>query len=1302
MRKFLFIVFIWLISISNVNAYHNDAYLCSPDGYMLLSLNADGDNYFKDTTYNERYYKSNITSTTPTRGCIKENQLITLENDSSSEKGKTAIIIASTGNWNNKIEALNIFNCSTTVGGVCSSSDSSSVRYKKIGDAVFNAINNSANIGNPLPFQCSNGTCNISGESVDAAVVNALIKGYRTFTGDDYLLSTKFVLVESGAPRISGSNVVFTVSLRGFGITSSNLTFSDVQRISFYRNGVLLNNVTEIESNNYERTYQISVPNVHIVNNAICDVTNIEARIQEQKPSSNYEIVYIETEGGRLYRQIDGNIPKSIVNTTVTYSHAYNPRDCSMSPSTSRLCFNNGEESFYRKYQTGQLNRGEFIIRCCNSSDAYSRMGPIQYNNVCQPRCFTGSRPLYNQIGSGITVNEFSSRCCSDSLARSTLGASYNYYCGTSSSTTPTSTSACFTGSNSYKYQYESSRIDADRYSTLCCTDPNARTMMGPFYNNHCVSRPATSEVTQHMSCSVDSSFGYIYEAGKAGIDSENVNSVTNGTGRGGISFNITDNKYCKVNCKEDAEMYYQGFGYNPLTEQALKSGQYFQFKPYVSGSLTINNLPRIKQTRTCIYEPDVEKFTNDLYGRRLSYNNISSITTSNARNGGWYKISYEALIEYYEAGKELMKQRAKLTELKAELATVEDIICPVANVDDSIETKYITSSEFIEKYGSIVAQNSSKIYNTMDTNEAKDILDRFNNAVVYSYGVSNKDWDSTCCCNTDRGTKSTNNFSFSVPTGCVSKQTQYTTIECDSSTGKGYLYGNYCKNTQVAKRSLTVYDKTVGNSSQYSDWSCKESNVDTDNNTCKHLNLNSSTYVPDGEYSVKFYKKVSLTSCKLSTCKRTCNCTPGPGDSGGGGGGCRVCEQCEDDKRTRIDSLTTQITEVETIITTLEGEQRTAKTTYELYVRYINDAINLIVRCERPESEYNNYEPKIDYFTYDEKRNAPLAERALFNSITLEVKDTVKEEVSKGFCDSSLNCSTTSNKAERTIPKLSTTLSTNFSIPQSTYVGNHSENTGTMIFYDRGKDSTSVQVDYGLGIELYSLKPTGINIARSDTRYNENTVNYLGFGIPISIDTRSNKYNYSFEVTSLGKENRLMDSYRAVNDGATYNCNYFVSNVIVCPKDGCATCTPEYCPPDGDGSSITDYKMSEPNLMPYARLVDNGDLNPTNRELGINLSDPKGQAAIAKINADSDELYGKTPMYTVILTPTIIDEIKKLNINSSYYDFNLRCNGNGNSCISDFVSKYASQENLTTQRDRWLVYDEKLGFIYTDKRPRD
>ncbi len=1310
-------------------------YSCDRIGSRTLPLSFgvrtgefDGKQYTAQVL-SSRYYTSSPSNLSVTGGCVSGLSLSDADTGNSHDKGRSSILVANVAraNMGNRSDALNIFNCTSAIGGNCDVSSPSGLLMKQIGDAVFYQVfNNQTYV---RPGTCTESTCTINGKTFSTTTLDLLVVGYRAFLNQNGILKTKLNLKEV-SKSISADNKTITieVSLKPEGYTMA--TFNDLKNITFRMNGRDISNVTTVKSDANERVYRLVASNINLYNGNLCEDLLISANITESKVSSDYNIISVTSPSQKLYQEINyalltkrdiqndvvlrlskssngcnfptcfsgSNSLMSQYNANTISKDLFASRCCNATDSSTNMgaiyndvcanyvpqtaCFF-GPNSYYSQYNNNSISKTDFARACCTTSEAYSVLGATQFEDVCSISCFSGSNSLYARYNMGLlSNNDFASNCCSDPSARTTLGANYDNVC------TPSSigSTACFTGINSYKNQFAAGRITAGAYANACCSDPNAKSELGLLYTNYCVnSKTVCNELTSENVCRSDSSMGYIYEVGQKGITSNNFSCLTNGKDTNGNSFSepfLADNPYCKIYCKEDVDLYFQGYGYNPRTGNTVFSGEYFTFKPYQLGVDVKNDLPAINQKRSCIYRCEVGSFTKDVYGVTTTSSGVSSIPISSSE--GFY-----AKAEYYL--ERIYSLSIEKTELETTLTKTEAIDCSsgaVENKNNNYTAKkdpVKPDNKIIEKIESALAKEQyssklamvSKIYDTIDANQAKDVLNRFNGLVSYYYGTSTRDSESDCCCNyTEPSLVGYAGF-------CQNYETQYYKGVCIYSEQTS-IYVRHCISTRTPQQS----GFKIG--SQYSDWK-----LDSTSQVIGECENDQTGVIRISERKAAYKYETTIagrTFCNTENYSRSCDCEnysdPWP-------------NYCQEEKTKKITEIKLKIDEK---ITEIES----AKYYYLLYSNYIREAIRSYTAWRTYENKYNPQDyPVVDGFVYDEMNLGTDEEKKIVNQIKLVANPAVaNNSPTKTYCyesNGNLVCDGVS-PVITAIPVFSTdvkTLTSGMTINQ--FVQSHKTSSETITFFDIAKDEVEVELSYRLGLDLYALKPNGLAVPRTDRRFreveNNNAYNHIGYGLPIGIDTNGGKYNYSFDVTNLGKNNRLLPNFTRLNGGNKYTCNYYVSSQILCTSGDCIICNPG---DDCSGSNSPTTKIIDPKLMPYIRVINTEEINPNNRLLGTNWNTPKGEAAFKKITEDGDRIYLNEPMYSFTLNSETIAEIKNLNTYTPYSDFTkYKCNSDGNNCISNFITEYANNENskLTETREKWLIYNStSKKFTYSNQ----
>lgn len=431
-------------------------------------------------------------------------------------------------------------------------------------------------------------------------------------------------------------------------------------------------------------------------------------------------------------------------------------------------------------------------------------------------------------------------------------------------------------------------------------------------------------------------------------------------------------------------------------------------------------------------------------------------------------------------------------------------------------------------------------------------------------------------------------------------------------------------------------------------------------------------------------------TNCKPAL-SRSCSCgKPNPD--------CEIKIENKPDLVNHLNWLRKEAADLRERYLRIVAEINRAKDMYQQCVKYGDEKKHAYA-----ESDY----PKIDDFWYQEMDIASPEVRKILEKIELERKSldvgTTDLEYCKGEGGSLKNCSKTSNYTDKTIPILLAELEKidGFSTFTS-YLNAHKISSETIRFYEFAKNEAHANVSYGIGTEMYSLKPSGLTVTKDDPAFKlaeaNKTYNRLGFGLPISITTSYGKYDYSFVIANLGKNNRMLKAFEDLNDDSKYTCKYFVTPFIVCPPDGCKLIPTVNCPP-GSAFDETCYAdgtgtMSDPKLQPYSRQIDTNNINVNDRTLGEPWNTEKGQAAQERIA--NENLDSQVPMYTFILTPEDIKQIKENTKVNGYSKFEMTCDDNGR-CISPFVEEFGEDSIVQAGRKVWIEYVNGKFEIVTD-----
>ncbi len=520
----------------------------------------------------------------------------------------------------------------------------------------------------------------------------------------------------------------------------------------------------------------------------------------------------------------------------------------------------------------------------------------------------------------------------------------------------------------------------------------------------------------------------------------------------------------------------------------------------------------------------------------------------------------------------------------------------------------------------------------------------------------------------------------------------------------KHELETRICEDTKTAKSDNTYISNTV----QYTDWKaitpvqkfnqknekCLDEDIDISYSfaNSQKSRMDEKTAYVDGYKSGVLCERITYKRDKAPCSSPGSGSDPDPDPDFDPGTEVELCLNKLEEKLVTLTRIITEQIEI--------AEEK--KVEYFTTVREIKNSINLYTSCLEFDNNYTSTDmPKVEGFAYDEMERTNPNFKKIVSKIKLEPKTEIAPTTSQiQYCAHSkegMNCND-NETTTRTIPifiEEIKTVTTNSS--GSSYSNDHNTESVSITFYDNAYNAANSEVSYGVGTEIYSLKPNGDVTTKDTPEYmavaSNNAYNYLGYGLPVSIMTRAGKYNYSFDLVSLGKRNRLLPIFSEINGGTTYECNYFVGNEIICHTIKCID-NLIICPADDDQCYISIEKGSgeikDSFYKPYARMIENSNINPADRELGSNWKTDKGLAAIEKITEDGDSIYLGAPEYSIVLSANLIKEFKNYNKTKSYAEFGLRCNADGNDCTSPFLDKYMNSEDLANSRSKWKVYNSE------------
>lgn len=252
-------------------------------------------------------------------------------------------------------------------------------------------------------------------------------------------------------------------------------------------------------------------------------------------------------------------------------------------------------------------------------------------------------------------------------------------------------------------------------------------------------------------------------------------------------------------------------------------------------------------------------------------------------------------------------------------------------------------------------------------------------------------------------------------------------------------------------------------------------------------------------------------------------------------------------------------------------------------------------------------------------------------------------------------------------------------------------------------RDFEDIKLYYRPDKAYYSLIPTGLYITNVDITSAQDALD-IGYVFNVQITNYQGEYETWFTIKNNGhleieptndKKNESNVQYR-INQYLEEHASEFTdqANDIDASKAFSSKCI--YCNREviyeRDCITCEDDENFKPNYI--YRTVNPSDIDPNNRgdsgDLGNNWSNPKGEAAENRVNSlgKADSIYDdhtkENLEYEFNLSTKVMQEIKKSNKSTNYYDFGLKCNDYGKECESTFINEYAS---YTEGRNKYKYY---------------
>lgn len=264
-------------------------------------------------------------------------------------------------------------------------------------------------------------------------------------------------------------------------------------------------------------------------------------------------------------------------------------------------------------------------------------------------------------------------------------------------------------------------------------------------------------------------------------------------------------------------------------------------------------------------------------------------------------------------------------------------------------------------------------------------------------------------------------------------------------------------------------------------------------------------------------------------------------------------------------------------------------------------------------------------------------------------------------------------------------------------------ENSDPNYKYSYTKDYEGIKLYYRPDKAYYSLVPSGLYITNTDKTTAQDALD-IGYVFNVQITNYQGEYetwftiknNGHLEIVPTGADKNESNVQYRINEYLEQHASEFTdqANDIDALKAFSSKCI--YCNREViyQRNCITceDDENFKPNYI--YRSVNPSDIDPNNRadtgDLGNNWSNPKGKAAedrissLGKADAIYDDYTKENLEYEFNLSTKVMQEIKKSNKSTNYYDFGLKCNEYGKECVSSFVDDYAS---YTEGRNKYKYY---------------
>lgn len=192
----------------------------------------------------------------------------------------------------------------------------------------------------------------------------------------------------------------------------------------------------------------------------------------------------------------------------------------------------------------------------------------------------------------------------------------------------------------------------------------------------------------------------------------------------------------------------------------------------------------------------------------------------------------------------------------------------------------------------------------------------------------------------------------------------------------------------------------------------------------------------------------------------------------------------------------------------------------------------------------------------------------------------------------------------------------------------------------------------------------------------------------PVGINRKTGEYGIEVKYSNLGgNTNRGVKKF----NGGEFTCAYQVVNdlnIFDC-DDGYHEC-PE---PSDDKNDLGVYFRSIDlnDVFPNSVYSPNSQVLHSTRKIGTNWKTSNAEQVVKEIQKLGDNIWNKTPQYVITLSPSMINQIKKYNKNTSYLDYSLQCDSKLH-CTSDFLEDDL-RDIMSGKYDDYYFKDSTIKF---------